>query len=144
MLEAEHILKLLPHKYPMLLVDRITRIEGGRSGVGIKNITVNETYFGGCLCAAPKMPPMAVLECMAQTAGLVCSYGAKPSDDLNHRSLFLVRMEKVEFRREVIAGEQLIVNIKLLKKFGHLIKVFAQVEVQNDVVASGTLTLAGK
>jgi len=145
MLSGQEISNYLPHKYPMLMVDRITELDAGIRGVGIKNVTINESYFQGHFINDPVMPGALIVECMAQTAGIVFGYGR--SDGSNGHivttSKYLARIHHMKFLKKVVPGDQLVVEVKLLRVFARLVKVSASARVNNTLVATGTLTLAG-
>jgi 3-hydroxyacyl-[acyl-carrier-protein] dehydratase len=105
--DIQRLLKSLPHRYPFLLVDRIVDARGDESGVGIKNVTVNEPHFQGHFPDRPVMPGVLLLEAMAQTAGALCvasqeagGKGGKPS------VVYLMTIDKAKFRRPVVPGDQ--------------------------------------
>jgi len=106
-LEAVDILglmKLLPHRYPFLMIDRIVDIDGDDSAVGIKNVTINEPHFQGHFPEQPVMPGVLIVEAMAQTAGAICirSLGAsKPS------LVYFLTIDNAKFRKPVVPGDQL-------------------------------------
>jgi 3-hydroxyacyl-[acyl-carrier-protein] dehydratase len=103
-LELEDILRLLPHRYPFLLVDRIVEFRGDEYGVGIKNVTVNEPHFVGHFPGRPVMPGVLIVEGMAQTAGAICS--AAHGVDKPSAMLFLT-IDKAKFRKPVVPGDTL-------------------------------------
>lgn len=145
MLEGQELQKLLPQRYPLLLLDRVTDIEEGVGGTGIKNVTVNESYFQGHFPENPIMPGIFILECVAQTAAVVFGYrsGAQADTDVPPLQRYLATIQDFKFRRTVTPGDQLIIKVKLLRKFGRLLQVSAEVYRQEEVVASGRLTFAG-
>lgn len=147
MLEAHELLKLLPHRYPLLLLDRVTDIEEGVSGTGIKNVTVNESYFQGHFPDNPVMPGVFIIECVAQTVAAVFSYRRDAGDggggEVAPRQRYLATVQDFKFRRPVTPGDQLIIKVRLLRRFGNLLQVSAEVYRQQEVVARGTLTFAG-
>ena len=102
-LALDDIIKLLPHRYPFLLVDRIIAIRGDESCIGIKNVTANEPYFQGHFPNRPVMPGVLLIEGMAQTAGAVCAL----SRGLNRppASVFFLTVDKAKFRRPVVPGD---------------------------------------
>ena len=106
-LETADILKvmeLLPHRYPFLLVDRIIDIDGDRSCVGIKNVTVNEAVFAGHFPGAPVFPGVLLIEGMAQTAGAIC-IASKLSENKPPRRVFFMTIDKAKFRKPVMPGD---------------------------------------
>src|SRR5271154_7056860 len=103
-IDIQRLLEFLPHRYPMLLVDRIVDARGDEYGVGIKNVSFNEPQFQGHFPERPVMPGVLLIEGMAQTAGALCvasrAAGAKPS------VVYLMTIDKVKFRKPVVPGDQ--------------------------------------
>ncbi len=145
MIEAGRIAATLPHQYPMLLIDRILQIEEGVRGVGVKNVTISESYFKGHFPEEPVMPGVLIIECMAQTAAMV--FGYKHEADPGTGSIpgirYMAMIQSMKFRKKVIPGDQLIIEVRVVRRFGPLVKVAAEAQVRGEVVASGTLTFAG-
>jgi 3-hydroxyacyl-[acyl-carrier-protein] dehydratase len=111
-LEIEDLMRLLPHRYPFLLVDRVINIDGDNSCIGIKNVTVNEPFFPGHFPARPVMPGVLLIEGMAQTAGAICTLSRgfeKPP-----KSVLFLTVDKAKFRRPVVPGD--IVEYHMTKK----------------------------
>jgi 3-hydroxyacyl-[acyl-carrier-protein] dehydratase len=111
------LMKLLPHRYPFLLVDRVIDIDADNSAIGIKNVTVNEPHFQGHFPEQPVMPGVLIIEAMAQTAGAIClkSSGAdKPS------LVYFMTIDNAKFRRPVVPGDRLEIHVKKLKKRGNI------------------------
>lgn len=125
---------LLPHRYPFLLVDRITDLIPGKQAVGIKNVTVNEPFFQGHFPGNPIMPGVLIVEAMAQV-GVVLLKLASPD-----KLALFAGMDKIRFRRPVVPGDQLILTVEVLNfrkdRFG---KMKAQAEVDGQLVAEGDL-----
>ncbi|SMH48576.1 3-hydroxyacyl-ACP dehydratase FabZ [Mesorhizobium australicum] len=110
-LDIDRLLKLLPHRYPFLLVDRIVDIDGDNSATGIKNVTMNEPHFQGHFPEKPVMPGVLIIEAMAQTAGAIClhSIGSeKPS------FVYFLTIDEAKFRKPVVPGDRL--EIKVVKE----------------------------
>lgn len=103
--DIQRLLALLPHRYPLLLVDRIVDVHADEYGVGIKNVTINEPHFLGHFPGRPVMPGVLLIEGMAQTAGAMCvasrGEGRKPS------VVYLMTVDKAKFRKPVVPGDQL-------------------------------------
>ena len=112
-LDILEILKLLPHRYPFVMVDKITRIVPGTEITGIKNVTINEPYFQGHFPERPVMPGVMILEGMAQVGG-VLGYHTLP-EMIGTKLLYFAGINNARFRRPVIPGDQLVFDLKLLK-----------------------------
>jgi 3-hydroxyacyl-[acyl-carrier-protein] dehydratase len=131
-LEIEDILRLLPHRYPFLLVDRISEYRGDEYGVGIKNVTVNEPQFAGHFPGRPVMPGVLIVEGMAQTAGAICSEANgfdKPS------SVLFLTIDKAKFRKPVVPGDTLEYRVT---RIGHKKKMWwyrGEAYVRGELVA---------
>jgi 3-hydroxyacyl-[acyl-carrier-protein] dehydratase len=110
--DIHEILRLLPHRYPFLLVDRVTDIRGDESGVGIKNVTINESQFQGHFPENPVMPGVLVIEGMVQTAAVLVLRLLK-SDD--HRGMFLLTIDKAKFRKPAVPGDTLEYHVRKLR-----------------------------
>src|SRR5215813_10729745 len=111
-LDVNEIRRILPHRYPMLLVDRIIELEPERI-VGIKNVTVNEPFFGGHFPQFPVMPGVLIVEAMAQTAGVLV---LKNIPDRETKLVLLVSIEFAKFRRPVVPGDQLRIEMTVIKR----------------------------
>lgn len=102
--DIQEIMKALPHRYPFLLVDRIIDIDGDRSCIGIKNVTMNEPHFAGHFPAKPIMPGVLLIEGMAQTAGALCVLKAIADESAN--LVYFMTIDKAKFRKPVIPGDR--------------------------------------
>jgi len=103
------ILRLLPHRYPFVMVDRVIDIRGDESGVGIKNVTINEPQFLGHFPENPVMPGVLMIEGMAQTAAVLVLRLAKPSDS---PAMFLLTIDKAKFRKPAVPGDRLEYHVR--------------------------------
>lgn len=137
MLTITEIMKLLPHRYPMLLVDRILEIrEDGKRIVGLKNVSANEQFFQGHFPGAPVMPGVLIVEAMAQCAAVLFLREIEDRD----RKLFLFGgVDKARFRRPVIPGDQLILECEVLQRRASTVKVRGTAKVNDAVVAEAEL-----
>jgi len=113
MIEINEIMKILPHAYPFLLVDRIIELEPGKRIVGIKNVTYNEPFFPGHFPGRPIMPGVLVLEAMAQTAG-VLAFKSMPEEEQG-RPVYFLGIDNVRFRKLVVPGDQLHLELEITK-----------------------------
>jgi len=113
MIEIKEIMNILPHAYPVLLVDRIVEIEPGKRIVGIKNVTYNEPFFPGHFPGRPIMPGVLIVEAMAQTAG-VLAFKSTPEED-QRKPVYFLGIDNVRFRKPVIPGDQLRLELEVTK-----------------------------
>jgi len=113
MIEINEIMKILPHAYPFLLVDRIVEIEPGKRIAGIKNVTYNEPFFPGHFPGRPIMPGVLNVEAMAQTAG-VLAFKSMPEEEQG-RSVYFLGVDNVRFRKPVTPGDQLRLELEITK-----------------------------
>jgi 3-hydroxyacyl-[acyl-carrier-protein] dehydratase len=132
----EEIQQLLPHRYPFLLVDRITEYLPGKRAVGIKNVTFNEPQFQGHFPGRSLMPGVLIVEAMAQVGGIVLTQ----IDGIEAGLFVFAGIDKVRFRRQVIPGDQLVLTLELLwikqRRFG---KMHGRAEVDGQLAAEGEL-----
>jgi 3-hydroxyacyl-[acyl-carrier-protein] dehydratase len=130
-LDIEEIRKILPHRFPMLLVDRILELEPDRI-VGIKNVTVNEPFFTGHFPDFPVMPGVLIVEAMAQVAGVLVLKGI---EDRANKLVLLAGIDSAKFRRPVLPGDQLRIEMKVIKKKASVAKMRGVATVDGNVVA---------
>ena len=135
----QEIQKLLPHRYPFALVDKIIDFIPGEKAVGLKNVTLNEPFFQGHFPGHPLMPGVMIIEAMAQVGGIVLTQLPE-----YHGGLFVFRgIDGVKFRQQVVPGDQLIMTVELQAfKRRRFAKMHARAEVDGQLATSGTLMFA--
>jgi UDP-3-O-[3-hydroxymyristoyl] N-acetylglucosamine deacetylase/3-hydroxyacyl-[acyl-carrier-protein] dehydratase len=134
-MDIEQIMKLLPHRYPILLVDKILKLEGTKI-VGLKNVTVNEPYFQGHFPGHPIMPGVLQLEAMAQVGGLMMMKHAEAVRQL----AYFMSAESVKWRKPVLPGDTLIIEVELVKSRGKICKAKGVCKVAGEVVSEAEVT----
>lgn len=125
------LMKLLPHRYPFLLVDRIVDIDGDNSAVGIKNVTMNEPHFTGHFPGNPIMPGVLIIEGMAQTAGAICAKSAGGGA----KTVFFMTIDNARFRRPVVPGDTIAFQVQKIKQRGNIWKFHCDAMVAGNKVA---------
>lgn len=138
MLFAEEIREILPHRYPFLLVDRILEIEDGKRAVGIKNVSQNEPFFQGHFPGKPVMPGVLILEAMAQVGAAAI---LRLPDYAGKLALF-AGVDKVRFRRLVVPGDQLRMEVEVIKIKGRIGKAKAAAYVGDETACEAELMFA--
>jgi UDP-3-O-[3-hydroxymyristoyl] N-acetylglucosamine deacetylase/3-hydroxyacyl-[acyl-carrier-protein] dehydratase len=133
------IMDILPHRYPFLLVDRITAIEEGKSIEGYKNVTINEPFFAGHFPGHPIMPAVLIVEAMAQVGGLLLLNSV---DDPNDKLMYFMGIDNAKFRRPVTPGDQLHFHLTLVKIKGRTSKMRGEAFVDGQLVAEADLMAA--
>ena len=135
-LNINEIMKLLPHRYPFILVDRVVSIVPKEKIVALKNVTINEPFFQGHFPAKPIMPGVLILEALAQACGILM---LKSVSHDNGNILYFTGIDKVRFRKPVVPGDQLTLNAEITNLKPRASKMAGQVLVDNNVVAEGIL-----
>ena len=137
-LSATEIQSIIPHRYPMLLVDRIIELEPLKRAVGIKNVTMNEQFFLGHFPGEPVMPGVLLIEAMAQVGGIAMLYPQENRGKL----AFFAGIDRVKFRRPVVPGDQVRMVAEIVKIRGAMGKVWAEAFVDDQLVAEGEFLFA--
>ena len=139
----EEIRRFLPHRYPFLLVDRVTACVPGESLQAIKNISVSEPQFTGHFPEVPIMPGVLIIEALAQATGLLGfrTMSEEPSNDLLY---LLVGVDNIRFKRQVVPGDQLVLNVKLLRRSKVVWKFECEATVDGQLVTKADLLCAAK
>ena len=131
------ILETLPHRYPFLLVDRLVDVEPGKRAVGIKNVTINEPFFPGHFPGNPVMPGVLIVEAMAQTGAVLLFH--EPDSGLAGKYVYLAGVDKARFRRPVVPGDQLRMELEVLSLRSTSCRMRGVTTVDGERVAEATL-----
>lgn len=135
-LDSNGIQKILPHRYPFLMVDAILEMERLKRVVGVKNVSINEAYFQGHFPGKPIMPGVLVIEAMAQTGGLLL---LQEVPDREKKLLYFVAVDDARFRRPVVPGEQLRLEVTVVSWRGNFCKLHGKATVNGELAAEATL-----
>jgi 3-hydroxyacyl-[acyl-carrier-protein] dehydratase len=132
-IDINRLRELLPHRYPLLMVDRIVEVRRADSAIGIKNVSVNEPYFQGHFPQSPIMPGVLIIESMAQTAGalVVDSLGS----EMEGKLVYFMTIDSARFRRPVVPGDRLQVHVKKVHSRGLVWKFRGEAKVDGNLVA---------
>jgi UDP-3-O-[3-hydroxymyristoyl] N-acetylglucosamine deacetylase/3-hydroxyacyl-[acyl-carrier-protein] dehydratase len=133
------IQRILPHRYPFLLVDKIVEFEPGKRIVGVKSVTINEEFFQGHFPGHPIMPGVLIIEAMAQTGGILMLDGA---ENVKEKVVYFMALDKVRFRKPVLPGSQLVFECELLRKRETSCKMYGKAFVDGEVVAEAEMMAA--
>ena len=134
--DIRRILQMIPHRYPMLMVDRVVDIQLDRSAVGIKNVSINEPFFQGHFPAEPVMPGVMIVEAMAQTAAVlvVATFGPESEGKL----VYFMSIDGVRFRRPVVPGDRLELRVEKVQSRANVWKFDGTAHVEDKLVAEAT------
>jgi 3-hydroxyacyl-[acyl-carrier-protein] dehydratase len=147
-LDIHQIMAILPHRYPMLMVDRIESLEPGLAATGIKCVSANEPHFVGHFPGRPVMPGVLIIEAMAQVSGIMLRTQAPPLALTSQKTApepprlgAIASVQKVRFRKQVVPGDILRIEVRKLKSFGAIHQVRAEAYVGTALVADGELVV---
>ena len=127
------IMEMIPHRYPMLLIDRVVDIRQGESAVGIKNVTMNEPQFTGHFPSQPVMPGVMIVESMAQTAAVVVVHAL--GKDAEGKLVYFMTIDEARFRRPVVPGDRMHIHVTAIKRRGTIWKFKGEVKVDDKLAA---------
>ena len=133
--DIEKIMRILPHRYPFLLVDKILELEEGKHIVGVKNVTVNEQFFTGHFPGRPVMPGVLIIEAMAQTAGILML--SRPENQ--GKLAYFMSMDKVKFRKTVVPGDRLLLKVDVVRIKSRTIQIRGAAYVEDKIAAEADL-----
>jgi 3-hydroxyacyl-[acyl-carrier-protein] dehydratase len=136
--DIHRVMKLLPHRYPFLLVDRIENMDRDESCVGFKNVTINEPFFQGHFPGFPVMPGVLIIEGLAQTAGALCVHSL--GNDYKPQLVYFMGIDRAKFRKPVLPGDQLEYHVKKVRSRGRAWRFAGEAKVKGQVVAEAEIS----
>jgi 3-hydroxyacyl-[acyl-carrier-protein] dehydratase len=136
-MDIQKIMKRLPHRYPFILIDRVLEFEPNKRVVGLKNVTINEPFFQGHFPNKPIMPGVLILEAMAQASGVLAIESI--AKDEQGALMYFMGLDKVKFRKPVVPGDQLIMELDVLKLRTKIMKLAGVAKVDGQIVAEAQL-----
>lgn len=136
--DIARVMKLLPHRYPFLMLDRIYDMDGDKSCIGVKNVTINEPFFQGHFPQYPVMPGVLIIEGLAQTAGALCvsSLGEDYQADL----VYFMSIDKAKFRKPVLPGDTIHYHVKKIRNRGRVWRFYGDAKVKGKTVAEAEVS----
>jgi 3-hydroxyacyl-[acyl-carrier-protein] dehydratase len=137
-LRIAEILRILPHRYPFLLIDRVIEVDGDRRLVAIKNVSINEPFFEGHFPGAPVMPGVLTIEAMAQAGAIMGLLHSKP-EDVKNALVYFMGIDEARFRRPIVPGDQLRIVVNVLRRKAIVWKMRGEVWVGEELAAEATL-----
>jgi UDP-3-O-[3-hydroxymyristoyl] N-acetylglucosamine deacetylase/3-hydroxyacyl-[acyl-carrier-protein] dehydratase len=137
--DVNAIQRILPHRYPFLLVDKIIDFQMDEHAVGVKNVTMNEQFFQGHFPGKPIMPGVLIVEALAQAGGVLMLNG---TENTGNKLVFFMAINNVKFRKPVVPGDQLILDVKMMSRRSKVIQIRGEALVDGIVVAEGDFTAA--
>ncbi len=130
------IMKILPHRFPILLVDKVSEIKPFEKIIAVKNVSINEPYFMGHFPGNPIMPGVLLIEAMAQAGAILLLSSIK---EIRVNTAYLLGIDKARFRQKILPGDQLIIEVEVLKKLKEFCKLRGQIKVDGNIVAEAEL-----
>ena len=136
-LDIQEIMNHIPHRYPFILIDRILELEPTQRVKGLKNVSMNEPFFQGHFPGKPIMPGVLILEAMAQTSGVLAI--ASLSQGKEGALMYFMGLDQVKFRKMVVPGDQLVMELEVLKQRAKIMKLAGVAKVGGKIVAEAQL-----
>ncbi|MGE0085746.1 MAG: 3-hydroxyacyl-ACP dehydratase FabZ [Desulfococcaceae bacterium] len=140
MFDISKILEFLPHRYPFVMIDRVVELESGQKIKALKNVTINEPYFQGHFPGEPIMPGALIIEAMGQAGAVLVTESRGP--ERHGSSMYFMGFDKVRFRKPVVPGDQLILEVSILKMREKVVKLAGTATVDGQLAAEAELLAA--
>lgn len=137
-IDTEGVMRMIPHRYPFLMIDKIVDLIPGTSATGVKNVSINEPYFQGHFPSRPVMPGVLMIEAMAQTAAVVVVHALGPS--FEGKLVYFMSVESARFRKPVFPGDQLLVHVARQRNRANVWKFSGEAKVDGVLVAEAVYT----
>jgi 3-hydroxyacyl-[acyl-carrier-protein] dehydratase len=137
-LRIAEIMRILPHRYPFLLIDRVLEVDVDKRLVALKNVTINEPYFSGHFPNAPVMPGVLMIESMAQ-AGAILGLLATKDADLRKVLVYFIGIDEARFRKRIVPGDQMKIVVEVLRRKSVVWKMKGEIYVGSELAAEATL-----
>jgi 3-hydroxyacyl-[acyl-carrier-protein] dehydratase len=134
--DIEKILNILPHRYPFLLVDKVIEIQKGKSIIALKNVTYNEPFFQGHFPDLKVMPGVLVMEAIAQAGGILLHYSIPEPEN---KFVFLSKIDKAKFRKPIVPGDQIRIEVDILKLKNRICQIRGKAMIEGEVAAEGEI-----
>ena len=136
--DITRVMKLLPHRYPFLMIDRIDDMDGDNTAIGMKNVTINEPFFQGHFPEFPVMPGVLIIEGLAQTAGALCVHSL--GENYSPQVVFFMGIDRAKFRRPVRPGDTLRYHVRKIRSRGRAWRFFGEAKVEGQIVAEAEIS----
>ncbi len=137
-IDVMRIMEMIPHRYPFLMIDRVVDLVPGRSAIGIKNVSINESYFQGHFPRQPVMPGVLVIECMAQTAAVLVVETLEGA--AAGKLVYFMSIEDCRFRKPVVPGDRLHIHVTKRRRRGNVWKFSGEARVDGALMAEARFT----
>ena len=135
-IDIGRVMEMIPHRYPMLMIDKVIDVVANQSATGVKNVTINEPYFQGHFPARPVMPGVLIIEAMAQTAAVLVVHSLGPSAE--GKLVYFMSVDDARFRKPVVPGDTVLIHVQKERQRGSVWKFSARAMVKDTLVAQAT------
>jgi len=135
-IDIGRVMEMIPHRYPMLMIDRVVDVVANASATGVKNVSINEPYFQGHFPARPVMPGVLIIEAMAQTAAVLVVHSLGPAAE--GKLVYFMSVDDARFRKPVVPGDTIHIHVRKERQRGPVWKFSAKAMVKDNLVAEAT------